>query len=115
MSTVRTGSAEFPGLGDPDGSASATITVNPGQKGIRDELTVGGLTPASVAQSHEAPPGVAGPVVVGLPPPTSGFSGGCVSVQRRPAKTILENPYNLSPNIRDAGYPARVPRGQSFK
>ena len=112
LATTLTGAVEVPGPGDPDGSGFATVTVNPGQGVLCYELSVSGIAPATGAHIHEAPPGAAGPVVVGLEPPTSGFSSGCVVVGRALAKDILKNPSDYYVNVHNAEYPAGALRGQ---
>src|SRR5215217_638486 len=79
LSTELTGSAEVPGPGDPDGSGTAAITVNPGQEEVCWAIEAEGIElPALSAHIHEGTVGVAGDVVVTLTPPdASGFSSGC--------------------------------------
>ena len=113
MATL-TGAAEVPGLGDPDGMGTAMLTVNPGQGEICYELSVSGIAPARAAHIHEAPVGAAGPVVVGLTPPTP-TSSECVSVSRELALDILKNPENYYVNVHNAEYPAGALRGQLGK
>src|SRR5215210_6758455 len=58
------------GAGDPDGSGSATLTVNPGQKEVCYELSVEDIMlPAIGAHIHVGDAGENGPVVVPLVPP----------------------------------------------
>jgi hypothetical protein len=115
LATTLTGGEEVPGPGDPDGSGFATVTVNPGQGVLCYELSVSGIAPATAAHIHEAPPGDAGPAVVPLQPPTSGFSSGCVEVGRALAKDILKNPSDYYVNVHNADYPAGALRGQLGK
>ena len=115
LAATLTGAQEVPAPGDPDGIGSATVTVNPGQGLICYELSVSGIASASAAHIHEAPPGEAGPVVVTLQPPTSGFSSGCVKVSRALAKDILKNPSDYYVNVHNAEYPAGALRGQLSK
>jgi CHRD domain len=115
LSAALTGAAEVPGPGDPDGSGSAFITVNPGQGEICFELTVSNIAPATASHIHVGPVGVAGPVVVGLTPPTSGSSSGCVSVDRDLAKAILKNPEEYYVNVHNEPFPAGAVRGQLSK
>ncbi len=115
LATTLTGAQEVPGPGDPDGIGSATVTVNPGQGLICYELSVSGIAPATATHIHEAPFGKAGPVVVTLQPPTSGFSSGCVEVSRALAKDILKNPSDYYVNVHNAEYPPGALRGQLSK
>jgi hypothetical protein len=115
LSATLTGAAEAPHPGDPEGSGTATMRVNPGQQQVCFELSVTGIAPATAAHVHEAPPGAAGPVVVGLAPPTSGTAQGCVQVAREKALEILKNPGNYYVNVHNAEFPGGALRGQLAK
>lgn len=115
LETRLTGTAEVPGPGDPDGTGTARLTLNPGQGEICFELTVANISPATAAHIHEAPAGTAGPVVVGLAPPTSGTSQGCRAVDPELIREILEDPANYYVNVHNAPYPAGAVRGQLSK
>ena len=83
LQTNLTGAAEVPGPGDTDGSGTAQITVNPGQKQVCHTLRVSTIAPATMAHIPEAAPTAAGPVVVTLHAPNAtGTSSGCVTVTR---------------------------------
>ncbi len=112
LTTTLTGEQEVPVLGDPDGIGFATVTVNPGQGVLCYELSVSGIAPATAAHIHEAPVGVAGPVVVGLQPPTDGSSSGCIDVGRDLAKDILKNPADYYVNVHNAEFRGGALRGQ---
>ena len=115
LTTTLTGEQEVPVPGDPDGIGFATVTVNPGQGVLCYELSVSGIAPATAAHIHEAPPGVAGPVVVELLPPTDGSSGGCVDVGRALAKEILQDPADYYVNVHNTEFPGGALRGQLSK
>jgi CHRD domain-containing protein len=112
LSTPLTGAEEFPGPGDPDGSGSATLRLNPGLEQICYNLTVSDIAPATSAHIHIGAAGTAGPVVVGLEPPTDGSSSGCASADRDLIKNILKNPSDYYVNVHNAVYPAGAVRGQ---
>ncbi len=115
LTATLLGSSEVPVSGDPDGSGTARITVNPGQEEICYELAVEGIAPARAAHIHEAPAGVAGPVEVTLMAPTSGTSSGCASVDREVAKEILKHPEQYYVNVHNAEFPGGALRGQLSK
>jgi hypothetical protein len=115
LTATLTGAAEVPGPGDPDGSGEATITLNPGQGEICYELSVTGIAPATAAHIHVGSVSVAGPVVVGLAPPTGGSSSGCTSADRALIKAIMKNPEQYYVNVHNAEYPAGALRGQLSK
>jgi hypothetical protein len=110
-----TGAAEVPGPGDPDGSGEAFFTLNQGQGEICFQLTVADIAPATAAHIHRGAEGVAGPVVVGLMPPTNGFSSGCVSVDRELIKEIRQDPSAFYANVHNVPFPAGAIRGQLGK
>jgi hypothetical protein len=116
FTTTLTGAAEIPGPGDPDGSGTAKIWLNPGQSEVCFELTVSGVDPITAAHIHSAPVGLAGPVVVPLnPPPTSGSSSGCVSADRDLINAIIQSPEQYYVNVHNAAFPAGALRGQLGK
>ena len=112
---MLTGAAEVP-PGDPEGSGTATITVNPGQEEVCWEITAAGiLLPATAAHIHVGAAGTAPPnnVVVTLSAPdASGFSSGCTTVEREVALAILKNPENYYVNVHTREFPPGAIRGQ---
>ena len=112
LSTDLNGDEEFPGPGDPDGSGFATLRLNPGLEQICYSITVSDIAPATMAHIHEAPAGTAGPVVVGLEPPTDGSSESCATADRALVKDIMKNPSDYYVNVHNADYPAGAVRGQ---
>jgi len=117
FTTALTGAAEAPGPGDPDGSGTASLRLNPGQGEVCFELTVANIAlPATGAHIHEAPAGSPGPVVVPLTPPdASGSSSGCVSADRELIRDIIQNPEEYYVNVHSTEFPAGAVRGQLSK
>ena len=115
LSTTMSGAEEVPGPGDPDGSGTATLTFNHGQGEVCFALAVSNIAAATAAHIHEAPAGVAGGIVVGLTPPTSGSSAGCVTANQELIKDIIQNPSEYYVNVHNAGFPAGAIRGQLSK
>ncbi len=109
------GASEAPGPGDPDGSGTATIRVNPGQREICYSITVNNIAAATAAHIHEAPAGSAGPVVVTLGAPTNGTSQGCATVTRELAKEIMRAPADYYVNVHNAEFMPGAVRGQLSK
>ncbi len=112
LDAVLTGGAEVPGPGDPDGSGSASIRINPGQRQICYSIIVTGIAPATMAHIHEAAADSSGPVVVGLAAPTGGTSQSCVSVTRELALEIIANPSDYYVNVHNNEFRAGAVRGQ---
>lgn len=107
-----TGTAVFPGPGDPDGSGSAIIRLDPVQETICWEITVSNITePITAAHIHNAPPGAAGPVVVSLNP----FSSGCTPANQVLIQAIIMNPENYYVDVHNVEFPGGAIRGQLSK
>jgi len=115
LSATLTGAAEVPVTGDPDGSGSASITLNHGQGEVCFELTVSDIAPATAAHIHVAPVGVPGPVVVPLTAPTDGSSSGCTSADRELIMAIIQAPEEYYVNVHNAEFPGGAARGQLSK
>jgi hypothetical protein len=115
--TTLSGAEEVPGPGDPDGSGTASVRVNIGQKQVCVDLMVSNIAPAIGAHIHEAPAGMAGDVVVPLdePDPLTGMSSGCYDVTRELAKDIARNPENYYVNVHTADFRPGAVRGQLSK
>ena len=116
FTTTLTGAAEVP-PGDPDGTGTATITFMPGAGQVCWEIQVSGITlPATASHIHEAPAGVAGPVVIPLSAPdANGFSSGCASVAREQILEIMRDPEGYYVNVHNVDYPSGALRGQLSK
>ena len=112
FTTSLTGAAEVPGPGDPDGSGTAKITVNPGQARVCYELEVTGIAPATLAHIHIGSATQAGPISVTLDAPTDGDSSGCVTVTRSLADAIRKAPQAYYVNVHNADFPNGALRGQ---
>ena len=109
-----TGEQEVPGPGDPNGFGSATVwTISPNTVCYR--LTAQGIAPPNAAHIHEAPPGVAGPVVLPLQPPTWGVSSGCTEAAPALVSDLQANPSSYYVNVHNAPYPDGALRGQLSK
>jgi hypothetical protein len=117
FSTELTGAAEVAG-GDPDGSGTAMLTLNPGLQQVCWEISVSGVAPIVAAHIHKAAVGVAGPVVVPLFPPlpdADGFSTGCIHAERNLILDIIQNPEEYYVNVHNADFPSGALRGQLAK
>lgn len=110
-STTMTG-AEETRPADPDGSGEAILTFNPGTNQACVQLSVTNIAPATASHVHRGPAGVAGPPVIGLPPPTDGFSSGCVTADRDLLVEIARDPSEFYVNVHNAEFPAGAIRGQ---
>lgn len=112
FSTTLSGANEFSntgqaGVGDPDGTGTAALTINRGQGTICWDIDVANLSNVAAAHIHNAPAGKNGPIVVHL----SGGSG-CEEVGAELAKTIAKNPSAYYVNVHSSEFPAGAVRGQ---
>ena len=108
-----TGAAEVnaagvPNQGDPNGSGTATLSINPGTGEVCWTIEVEGVDPITAAHIHVAPSTEPGPIVVPLSP----YSGGCTTVSRELALKIITDPASYYVNVHNATYPAGALRGQ---
>ena len=104
-----TGAAERPRPGDPDGSGTAVLRVNPGQGRICYTIAVSNIGTVVGAHIHRAPPTAAGPIVVPLNPPVG---EGCVAVERALAMEIIRNPESFYVNVHTTEFKPGAVRGQ---
>ena len=111
FTTELQGEEEVPTLGDLDGTGFAVVVAVPDAGLVCYVVVVFGIAPATAAHIHEAPRGIAGPVVVGLQPPTGGGSGGCIPNQAE-AEDIAEDPSDYYVNVHNAEFPGGALRGK---
>jgi hypothetical protein len=115
ITVQMTGAAEAPGPGDPDGTGTASLRINPGQNQVCYELTAEKIATATAAHIHRAPVGKAGPPVVTLDAPASGKSKNCASVTPELAKELIQTPEAFYVNVHNAEFPPGAIRGQLAK
>lgn len=101
------GSNETP-AGDPDGTGSATVTVNTGTNEVCWDVKVSGLAPVTLAHIHNAAAGINGPVKVDF----AGVLAGCKVVDVALATDIAANPANYYVNIHTGEHTGGAVRGQ---
>lgn len=107
-----TGAAEVnaagvPNQGDPDGSGTVSLTINPGTGEVCWTIEVAGVDPILAAHIHIAPSTAPGPIVVPLE-----STSGCTKVDRELALAIITDPSSYYVNVHNATYPAGALRGQ---
>lgn len=100
-------------LGDPDGTGTITLYINPGQKRLCYDLTLAGIETPTAAHIHEAPAGVSGPVEVPFPTPPLGASSDCIEdVSPQELAALISKPSEYYYNVHNATYPGGALRGQ---
>lgn len=107
-----TGEKEVPGPGDRDGTGDAKIILKPAKERVCYVLRVDDIRPAQAAHIHEGNRNVAGPIVVELKPPTSGFSSGCTNAPRALIRDMIRTPAQYYVNVHNAPFPGGAVRGQ---
>jgi hypothetical protein len=111
--TLLGGDAEDP-PGDPDGTGTATITIDPDTREVCWDLTTENIADATASHIHEGAAGVSGGVVVPLD--VDGFSGTASDCATAPDEAdldaILANPAGFYVNIHTEDYPPGAIRGQ---
>jgi hypothetical protein len=110
-----------PNAGDPDGSATGSITVNVGQDRVCWEFTnVTNIDPPHMAHIHKNPAGVNGPIVVnfftnavGTPGPLTGCT--TAALGKALLLDIIQNPSGYYLNLHNTPFPGGAVRGQLEK
>jgi CHRD domain len=110
-----TGAAEVPGPGDPKGTGTAQVTLNPTTGEVCYELSVENVQEATAAHIHEGALGKEGPVKVSLDAPKTGTAKGCKSADAALIKAIMQDPTGYYVNVHSAAFPKGAVRGQLSK
>jgi hypothetical protein len=113
FTTTLRGVNEVP-AGDPDAVGTATVWINAGTGTVCYAWSVSNAaTPILAAHIHHAVAGVAGQVVVPLPPTSASAGKGCTTgVSRSLALDILRHPWDYYVNVHNAEFPTGAARGQ---
>ena len=106
------GTNEIPGPGDPDGTGSASISIDTTQSRLCFTLMVANVESVTMAHVHKGPAGSMGNVVVPLTAPTNGSSQGCVQTRAEVLLDILNSPADFYVNVHSEPFMAGAVRGQ---
>jgi len=121
MSGAEECNATACGVGDTDGSATGSITVNVGQQRVCWEFTaVNNIAVPNRGHIHKAPAGTNGAIVVDFFNVAVGTQGpltGCTTapLSRTLLVDIIEHPSAYYLNLHNADFPAGAIRGQLEK
>lgn len=115
LSADLDGANEVPILGDPDATGHAVIRVNSGQGTVCYDITVNNVDPILAAHIHLGGAGVAGGILVHLPPGGGQISGCTSGVDRDLIKAIRKNPSAYYVNVHNAPFLGGAARGQLEK
>jgi len=110
-----TGDAEVPDPGDPKGSGTAQVTLNPDKGEVCYELSVANIQEATATHIHEGAMGKEGPVKVTLEAPKTGSAKGCAKADVAVIQAILKDPAGYYVNVHNAAFPKGAVRGQLSK
>jgi CHRD domain len=110
-----TGGAEVPGPGDPMGSGTVQLTLDPAKGEVCYELSVANIQEATAAHVHEGAVGKEGPVRVALEAPKTGSAKGCAKADAPVIIAIMKDPAAYYVNIHNAAFPNGAVRGQLSK
>jgi hypothetical protein len=110
-----TGEAEVPGPGDPKGSGTVQVTLNPEKGEVCYELSVANIQEATAAHIHEGAAGKEGPVKVAMDAPKAGSAKGCTKADVVVIQAIMKDPAGYYVNVHNAAFPKGAVRGQLSK
>ena len=113
LMVTMTGIQEVPGPGDPDGSGTVEIRVQPSDNQVCWNLYARGIEAATAAHVHRGAAGIAGPPVLPLTTPdAAGRSQGCATIDPGLARQLSMRAYDFYVNVHTATHPAGAIRGQ---
>lgn len=113
LRATLTGLQEVPGPGDPDGSGTAVVRVNPAGGEICWTVAVRDIGPATAAHIHRGAAGSAGPPVVTLTTPgADGRSEACAAIDQALARDMAGRSFEYYVNVHTAALSAGAIRGQ---
>jgi hypothetical protein len=114
LAVKLTGAEEYPRPGDPDGSGTATLTLNQDDGEICFTIHVSNIDlPATAAHLDLGPAGAAGPdVVILTPPDETGSSSGCADADPSIVEAIRRDPSHFYVNVYNSEFRAGALRGQ---
>lgn len=111
LSAVLTGGAEVPEPGDPDGSGTAEVVLNPADNTVCFDIEVENIEEPGAAHIHSGTAGTAGPPVVDFDVPNQGLSG-CVDADAAMIESIRAMPSDYYVNVHNAEFGGGAVRGQ---
>jgi hypothetical protein len=114
LTATLAGVMEGDNPGDPDGTGTASIVIDPAAGTACWDLSATGIEPVTQSHIHVGAAGVSGDVVVPLD--VDGFTGtseGCTSdVDDAVLQAVLDNPAGHYVNLHTADFPPGAIRGQ---
>jgi len=117
FTTTLSGANEVPPA-DPDGSGTASVTVNVGQQRVCWDIDVNNIAAPTRGHIHKAPAGSNGAIVVGFFEAANVDLNGCTatgSLGRELLTDIIQHPSDYYVNVHNAEFPGGAIRGQLGK
>jgi CHRD domain len=118
LTATLKGSAETPDKGDPNGSGTATVKIDPAKKTACYTIKLKKIEPTIAGHIHKGKKGKAGDIVVAFFGTQSSKTTrkGCARNQKASVlRDILKHPSNYYVNVHTKTYPAGAARGQLTK
>ena len=120
FTTSLSGAAELAGgaeTADTDGTGTARIIVNVGQRRVCWEITTSNLDPTAGAHIHVGEADDTGDIVVTLAATANGTNSSCTTtpLNRQLLRNIIQNPHEYYVNVHTTAYPGGAIRGQLGK
>lgn len=113
LNVTLTGVQQVPGPGDPDGTGTAEIRVDPRSGRLCWDLYARQVEPATSAGIYRGAAGSNGPLAVSLATPgADGRSQGCQQLEPGLAREIALQPFAFYVNVHDSAFPEGAIRGQ---
>ena len=113
LPATLTGIQEVPGPGDPDGTGTAELRVDPREAQACWQLFVRQVDTITYAHIHRGAAGSAGPPVIPLTTPgADGQSRGCVAIDPMLARELATRAHEFYVNVHTQAFPAGAVRGQ---
>lgn len=111
LNAVLSGTEGAPEPGDPDGSGTAMVVLEPADGRVCYEIEVENIEEPGAAHIHSGAAGTAGPPVVDFDVPNNGLSA-CVDADQAIIEEILASPSQYYVNVHNAEFGGGAIRGQ---
>lgn len=111
LNAALSGANEVDDTGDPDGTGSASITVDAAGAEVCFEITASGIDAIAAGHIHSGGAGTNGPVVIDFALSDTNTSG-CVTADAATIASVLNTPSLFYVNVHTAMHPDGAIRGQ---
>jgi hypothetical protein len=112
LKASMSGTNEHNPAGDPDGTGSARLTLNPSRGRVCYSFTLRQIGTVDAGHIHKGGPGTNGSVSVPLFAKATTQPSGCVNASKSLVRAIARHPGRYYVNVHNSTYPAGAARGQ---